>query len=184
MPSYSSTHTGQQIDDTVDSAVLHSEILNLIYPVGSIYLSVNSTDPSTFIGGTWERIQDTFLLAAGEAYTAGDVGGTVSHTHTTNAGTTGGHVLTVAELPSHRHDEVILNGDTNWYLGGGNWNSNQRSRHPLFSSSIGSTTTAFYISTSYTGSNNSHTHPQTSVGTSPSSNLPPYLAVYIWKRVA
>lgn len=56
MPSYNSTHSGSEIDNTIDQAVLHSEILNLIYPVGSIYLSVNSTDPSTFIGGTWERI--------------------------------------------------------------------------------------------------------------------------------
>ena len=35
------------------------------YPVGSIYMSVNSTDPSTLFGGSWEQIQDRFLLASG-----------------------------------------------------------------------------------------------------------------------
>lgn len=43
---YNSTHTGQQIDN----------ILDMIYPVGSIYLSVNNVDPSTLFGGAWERI--------------------------------------------------------------------------------------------------------------------------------
>ena len=61
------------------------------YPVGSIYLSVNSTNPSTLFGGTWERIQDVFLLAAGSQYAAGSTGGEAEHT------------LTVSEMPSHSH---------------------------------------------------------------------------------
>lgn len=50
-------------------------IADIIYPVGSIYLSVNNTDPSTLFGGTWVQIKDRFLLSAGDTYTAGATGG-------------------------------------------------------------------------------------------------------------
>lgn len=57
-----------------------AEFANLIYPVGSIYISTKSTSPATLFGGTWERIQDTFLLAAGESYAAGATGGSATTT--------------------------------------------------------------------------------------------------------
>ena len=66
-------------------------LLNAIYPVGSIYMSVNSTSPATLFGGTWERIKDRFLLAAGDAYAAGGTGGEATHT------------LTEGEMPAHSH---------------------------------------------------------------------------------
>ena len=37
-----------------------------LYPVGSVYISFNSADPSTLFGGTWTRLKDTFLLANGD----------------------------------------------------------------------------------------------------------------------
>lgn len=79
-----------------------------IYPVGSIYMSANSTSPATLFGGTWEQIQDTFLLSAGSTYTAGDTGGEATHT------------LTVDEIPSHTHTyfEIDINAgqgrQANW----------------------------------------------------------------------
>lgn len=66
-------------------------LIDLIYPVGSIYMSVNNTSPQSFFGGTWERIQDRFLLAAGSTYAAGGTGGSATHT------------LTVSEMPNHGH---------------------------------------------------------------------------------
>ena len=62
-----------------------------IWPVGSIYLSVNATNPGTLFGGTWQQITGRFLLAAGGGYSAGATGGEASHT------------LTVSEIPSHSH---------------------------------------------------------------------------------
>ena len=50
-------------------------LLDLLYPVGALYLSAATTDPGTVLGGTWQRIQDRFLLAAGESYAAGSTGG-------------------------------------------------------------------------------------------------------------
>lgn len=66
-------------------------LLDLIHPVGSIYWSTNITSPETLFGGTWEQIKDTFILAAGDSYSAGSTGGEANHT------------LTIDELPSHRH---------------------------------------------------------------------------------
>jgi len=76
---------------TYDEATHGISLLEYVYPIGSIYLSINSTNPSELFGGTWEQIQDTFLLAAGETYTAGETGGEAEHTLTTN------------EMPSHNH---------------------------------------------------------------------------------
>lgn len=68
-----------------------STVLNKVYPVGAIYMSVNSTNPKTLFGGTWVQIKDRFLLAAGATYKAGATGGEATHT------------LTVDEIPNHQH---------------------------------------------------------------------------------
>lgn len=78
--------------NVANSKLSASDLLDLVYPVGSIYLSVGSTAPSTLFGGTWEQIKDTFLLGSGDDYTLGDTGGEATHT------------LTVNEIPSHHHD--------------------------------------------------------------------------------
>lgn len=68
-----------------------SAMLDKAYPVGSIYMSVNSTNPKTLFGGTWVQLKDRFLLAAGTTYKAGATGGEATHT------------LTANEMPSHNH---------------------------------------------------------------------------------
>ena len=119
-------------------------IADLVYPVGAIYLSTSSTSPQTLFGGTWQRIQDRFLLCAGSTYAAGKTGGEANHK------------LTVNEIPAHTHDIV---GDTmDWGTGG----------RPYFGTSTYDDT----VKTSSVGGGQSH------------NNMPPYLAVYAWKRVA
>lgn len=71
-----------------------TDLIDVIYPVGSIYMSVNSTNPSVLFGGTWEQIKDTFLLATGDTYANGSTGGEATHT------------LTTDEIPSHLHREA------------------------------------------------------------------------------
>ncbi len=79
-------------------------MLDYLYPVGSIYISVSSNNPSTHLGGTWEQIKDRFMLAAGTTYAAGSTGGsaTVSHTHTVT-GTNSAVTLTSSHIPQHTH---------------------------------------------------------------------------------
>ena len=66
-------------------------LLNLIYPVGSIYMSVSSTSPQTLFGGTWTRLVDRMLIGAGSYYKVGDTGGETTHR------------LTANETPTHTH---------------------------------------------------------------------------------
>ena len=82
----------QDMADKVKSIGSGDLLLQKVYPVGSIYLSMNSANPSDIFGfGTWEQIKDTFLLAAGDTYSAGSIGGESTHT------------LTIQEIPSHTH---------------------------------------------------------------------------------
>ena len=55
--------------------VASSVLLDLVYPVGSIYMSTNNTSPQTFLGGTWQQIQGRFLLASSGTHPAGSTGG-------------------------------------------------------------------------------------------------------------
>ena len=70
-----------------------TNLLNNVYPVGSIYMSVNNTSPTTLFGGTWQQIKDTFLLSAGDTYTAGNTGGASTHIHTSGIGTGGTNIV-------------------------------------------------------------------------------------------
>ena len=53
-------------------------VVDIIYPVGSIYMTVNDVSPEILFGGMWEQIEDRFLLAAG-AISAGSTGGAESY---------------------------------------------------------------------------------------------------------
>ena len=88
------------------------------YPVGSIYMSIFDTSPASLFGGTWERLKDRFLLAAGDTYEALTMGGEAEHT------------LTVDEMPKHNHDfqasysDIATGSEVNGkILAGGDYNS-------------------------------------------------------------
>ena len=80
------------------------------YPIGSIYMSVNSTSPNSLFGGTWERFANGRCL----------VGVNESDTDFSSAQKTGGekaHTLLTSEMPRHNHplSYSITSGD-NIYL--------------------------------------------------------------------
>lgn len=151
--------------------------LQAVYPVGSIYMSVNTVNPSILFGfGVWEKIEDKFLLASGTTFEDGSTGGSadsvvVSHNHTQN---------------SHAHSALsnrrfVVVGD------GANWGYSGKIKI-----GTGENTTAYYYvhSTENTGGIIEHTE---TAGASPTinstgedgtgKNMPPYLAVNMWKRV-
>ncbi len=138
---------------TLDKLVVKdiTGIANMIYPVGSIYMSVNSVDPSTLFGGSWVRIQDTFLLAAGSSHAAGSTGGSESHKHVAPIGyNTSNNWMGI----SYAQGDVTMNVNGSF---------------------------ANYASALTTGSASVNWK---LAKTSPESNMPPYLAVYVWQRTA
>ncbi len=70
---------------TREDTVLY-DLIDAIYPIGSLYFSMNELDPGTFLKGTWERIQNQFILAASSTYPVGTTGGDLSHNHTLGNG--------------------------------------------------------------------------------------------------
>lgn len=85
---------------------LVSRMLDVFYPVGSVYISSQPTDPGTLFGGTWTRIKDSFILAAGDSYAVGATGGAASVT------------LTKEQMPKHTHKVKYTGGNANGIYGG------------------------------------------------------------------
>lgn len=149
--------------------------LDKIYPIGSIYMSVNSTNPGTLLGGTWQQLKDRFLLGAGSTYSGGATGGSASVT------------LTTSQIPSHNHSGST--GDAGWHNHG---YESQKKRYvdPVMSgagSVLAATGAQNYACYYYTDGAGTHSH-SVSIGNTGGggshTNMPPYLVVYMWKRTA
>ena len=155
--------------------------LDLVYPVGSVYMSISDTDPGSLFGGVWERIQGRFLLGAGAASeNSQNIWGSANKEAVWPAGETGGtpaHTLTVAEMPSHTH------GFNPSYGKGGK-------RFTVPSAEGGGGTG---ITPDSAGWGDPMSTPADWVenvwGTTPAgggvnhTNMPPYLVVYMWRRI-
>lgn len=151
---------------TADSNSPLEELVDLIYPIGSVYLSVNDLSPNTLFGGTWEQIKDKFLLASGDTYQNTTTGGEATHT------------LTVNELPQHTHIQKPhthkQDSDT-WY--------NKASDYDV---RLAASSNGYY---SCAGRSNYQTISATAINETtgedePHNNMPPYLVVNVWKRIA
>lgn len=161
------TH-GQEIMDLIrtvsgassgdQDAALKAKMLDIVYPVGSIYTSTQNVSPGSFLGGSWNPINGQFLLASNNTYKAGSTGGAATVT------------LTEAQLPSHHHLTPYV---VSW------GSSSNLSAYESYwvDGTMGEASSSGYkgkwhpFSTRKTGSGNAH------------DNMPPYLAVYMWKRV-
>lgn len=129
---------------------------DMVYPVGSIYMSVNSTNPRQLFGGVWQQLQGRFLLGAGNN---GD--GLIRYVE--NTGGAALHTLTEDEMPSHTHRYTASGHYAKipgwvWDTGGDRF-------------SLGST--GYPIE-----------DPSSCGGSQPHNNMPPFIVVYMWKRTS
>ena len=151
----SSNATQSDINSAINTKLGQVTTLDQVYPVGSIYMSVNNTNPSTLFGGTWEQLKDRFLLGAGDSYSNGAAGGEATHTLTQN------------EMPVHAHKPhqwtIIVSNNAN----SGNYNNPSGKFFKIFKDDANQNR--------WTGD---------SGGGQAHNNMPPYLVVYMWKRTA
>lgn len=164
--------TVSTVQDTI------TELNSALHPIGSIYISVNSYNPSTIFGGTWELFgPGRTLICVDSSNTAFDsvskTGGSSTHKHST-----ADHKLTISEIPSHTHS-ISYKGtviDSAYAYTGTNGADFWRLSQGLSSQISG----GGVYKNDTTGGSKSHNHGDTVI----SSSLQPYITCYIWKRTA
>lgn len=151
-------------------------LLDLVYPIGSVYITLSTKSPEVLFGGKWKQIKGRFLLSADTTYKAGATGGEASHTLTVDEMPAHGHTGRTSTNGSHRHGtwgENYTNPpmgiyDNSYHMGS---NGGRDYDNRLYN-----TTTdgdhAHTLSIDNTGGNKAH------------NNMPPYLVTYMWQRVA
>ena len=137
-------------------------IIDMIYPIGSIYMSVNTINPTSFIGGTWVQLTDTFLYATS---------GTADTFNTPPTDGTRGeatHTLTTDEMPSHTHIQNEHYHELTGFSGG--------------SGSDGAYTQSSSRKQTSRNTQSTRATNQNTGGGQAHNNMPPYMKVYMWKR--
>ena len=150
---------------------LLKRVFNLVYPVGSIYMSINATSPAVLFGGTWEQLKDRVLVGAGNSYSVNSTGGantrSISHSHGTNKTRNGTLSAAIGSTNAnignlgfkHANDlDVAIGGNATYTVNGG-----------------GSGGGSFNHWTQVWGTT-------ADGGTTSLDIRQPYLAVYMWKR--
>ena len=136
------------------------KLFDMVYPVGSVYMSTNSTSPAELFGGTWTKIESKFLWATVNSPMA--IGGSE---------TTDNHKLTITEMPSHTHTGIYFWGSSR----GLSLNSGTQNGFyikPDSNAILAGDDVA--LGTGKTGGGQGHSH----------TYMPPYFDVYMWYRTA
>lgn len=156
-----------QNDDEATALInaMKAVLVDTIYPVGSIYISANSTSPATLFGGTWTQIKDKFLLASGSTYAAGAEGGAASYTlsvaahkHLAPVGYSGS-VFGIIDFSANGTSTATANGYKTTNANVGNSTGNASNIVKIYTKTAGAISQAI-------------------------PTIPPYLAVYVWERTA
>jgi hypothetical protein len=144
---------------------LKAYMLDLAHPIGSYYWSSEATNPNSLFGGIWEQIKDQFILAAGDSYAVGDIGGEAAH------------MLTESELPK-LYGNITMHSSENNAVGSNWWNPtgvfSSSSTHSTYTAPSSGNSNATSISSITFRAGGGQTH----------NNMPPYLVAYCWRRTA
>ena len=137
-----------------------NRLISKIYPVGSIYMSVQDVSPASIFGGVWRKIENAFLFAASKAHPAGEVGGEESV------------ALTTDQMPEHYHDGVTTDSlIDNYRMTYENGDSRNTGASAYWAIKQGTEPGGNTARTTVAGNGEAH------------NNMPPYLSVYIWVRI-
>ena len=153
---YSKAEVDKLLEDCKEAA--KRAALLAANPVGKLWASDDPTSPASIVGGTWEQIKDSFILAAGDTYPAGSTGGSESHNHRI------GEMFAAAYF-NGPYMEYDYSGSTGWTT--------------RYRNTIPNGVTEKLISETHSSGITVYGSPTKEAG-----NLPPYVAMYVWKRIA
>lgn len=149
---------------------IYSNFLLAAHPVGSIYQTISPENPAvTFGGGTWERIENRFIMGASDTYPAGSTGGSTAHEHEYKLefmwrlGALVGYPTSAIATYNYKTQSW---DDNNKKVNDGQYTLSNDGFSSTYGEKPGGET---YSVTGNTAS---------------SSSIPPYYSVYIWRRVA
>lgn len=162
-----------------------SGLVDAIYPIGSIYMSVNEVNPEILFGGTWEQIKDKFLLSAGDTYSNATEGGSadavvVKHNHTQNPHnhTQNAH----SHTPGSGRSFMTAPTGSGWNEIAGS-NISGSGYHYVATADKKNYNVYVAGSGNATATNQQQTATNKEAGVDGTGkNMPPYLAVFMWKR--
>ncbi|KAI5509296.1 keratin-associated protein family [Trichomonas vaginalis G3] len=153
--------------DKTELQTLKTEILQTLYPVGSLYTSMNSTNPATVLGfGTWKQIVDKFLYCTNSSKQAG-----------------GSKKIKEANLPPHTHTGTTnFSGDHSHSLRDHPlYNSDYEAGNDVLSPSYNNSAKKTFRPTE-PGGNHVHTFTTNPTGLG-KDYMPPFVTVFAWYRV-
>lgn len=149
------TNTKEELTNLINTTI--DSTINSIYPIGSVYISLTETNPSTYLKGTWEQFgQGRTLVGVG-------TGNDGTNTQTFEINSVGGeykHKLTIGEMPSHAHKFLYRGGQ------GTQIPEPYGANKPILQGE-----NQYGTSVTETGGNELH------------NNVQPYVTVYFWQRV-
>lgn len=175
-----STSDITSLQTSLDDKIEESDLLDLIYPIGSIYMEKDTTSHSvcpiqTRLGGTWTRIENRFLYASENGQGVGLPGGYETVTLTAAQSGVPAHSHGMAHTHSHNHKAV---GYINNSLASGNAGRNIAGYTGSGLSGTLSTDTDATASSKSTTDNNTAQD-----ASEAHSNMPPYIIVNVWERI-
>ncbi|EAX72171.1 phage associate minor structural protein, putative [Trichomonas vaginalis G3] len=155
--------------DKTELQTLKTEILQTLYPIGSIYTSMNSTRPETVLGfGTWTQIVDRFLYCANSSKETG-----------------GSKTISGENLPAHSHYIDLSTSQAGWHKHKfWDWSAMTKGKGYDVKDNVQFAINCFWGNTQGDGNHTHHVSGYTQTTGQSKEYMPPYMTVYAWYRIA
>lgn len=171
-------------NEPISVGAIVSSVVSAIYPVGSIYITLNENNPQTILGvGGWTKVsKGRFLVGQGTGTDSAGDSLDVSNTGNDSGVGKYNHTLTANQMPNHKHYIATTGSDGTRVLDGAtqlehyyNYQEpgSDQPTNPNFEYGLhGATNPANVGLTSPNGGNQPH------------NNIPPFFGAYIWQRTS
>ncbi|EAX89026.1 hypothetical protein TVAG_357640 [Trichomonas vaginalis G3] len=155
--------------DKTELQTLKTEILQTVYPIGSIYTSMNSTRPEVVLGfGTWTQIVDRFLYCANSSKETG-----------------GSKTISGENLPAHSHYVDLSTSQAGWHKHRfWDWSAMKKGKGYDVKDNVQFAINCFWGSTQGEGNHTHRVSGYTQTTGQSKDYMPPYMTVNAWYRNA